>query len=580
MATTTKHGTTGVGSNGRSGVRHADPGDGGANDVGLDGLVIQAAEGNRRFVPGMETIRLGSALARRPAALAGRGAELVAELAKVAAGSSERVPARADRRFTDPAWKKNWYFRRLLQAYLAVDDTVHGLVRDADLDWASSQRLEFLADNILDAIAPTNFAWSNPAALKATIDRGGGNFLTGGAQFLRDVRSPAKIPANVDRSKFKVGENLANSPGAVVQRAPQFELLQYTASTTEVREVPLLIVPPMISKYYVVDLSPGRSLVEYLVSRGQQVFAISWHNPGAGNAEWDLDSYVAAVIDAAATARSITGADQVHIAGLCAGGVASACVLGRLADIGEQDTIAGLSLTVTVLDTSRAGIIGSFVSPDTAAAAVARVRKRGFLDKNDLARTFAWLRPNDMIWNYWVNNYLIGEKPPAFDLLFWNSDSMNMPAGLHRDFVKIGMENPLGKAGGISVLGSPVDLSKVNVDTYLVAGETDHITPWPNCYRTTQMLSGESRFIMSTGGHIAAVINPPGNPRATYRVGEEYPKTPEAWLKTAEVRQGTWWEDWDGWLAQRSGETTPAPAKPGSKLHPPIEPAPGTYVLN
>jgi polyhydroxyalkanoate synthase subunit PhaC len=573
-ATTNRAATT---TNGRSAA--AAPDGPPASDVGLDGLVIQAADGNRRFVPGVETARLVGALARRPRTVARRVGGLGTELAKIAAGSSERAPARGDRRFADPAWRESWLFRRLAQGYLAVGDTAQRLIDDADLEWDDEHRVRFLAEFLVDAIAPTNFPLTNPAALKATIERGGSNFVAGGRALVRDARSPAKIPANVDREPFKVGGNLAATPGAVVRREEKYELLQYEPTTEEVREFPVVFVPPMISKYYVVDLSPSRSLVEYLVARGQQVFSISWKNPGPGNADWDLDGYVAEIIEAIETARQVTGATKAHVVGLCAGGVVSTCTMGRLADIGELDGIAGLTLNVTVLDNDRSGTLGSFVSPDTAAAAVARVRKRGYLDKNDLARTFAWLRPNDMIWNYWVNNYLLGNKPPAFDLLYWNSDSMDMPAGLHRDFVEIGVKNILIRPGERTVLGSPIDLASITTDTYIVAGETDHLTPWPNCYRTVDLLGGEKQFVLSTGGHIAAVVNPPGNPKATYRRADELPPTPEEWLGEAEVRKGTWWEDWDAWLAERSGELIPAPKKLGSRRHKAAGPAPGTYVL-
>jgi poly[(R)-3-hydroxyalkanoate] polymerase subunit PhaC len=574
MATT----TNGRAQRERRGIEIGDGG-GPANDVGMDSLVIQAAHAQSRFVPGFEAVRLASSLARRPRAMARRAGSFGAELTSIARGASERKPAKSDRRFADAAWSDSWLFRRLVQGYLAMGETVHGLIEDAELEWGTDHRLHYLADNLLDAFAPTNFPWSNPSALKAAIDRGGANFVTGGRQLLRDARSPARIPANVDRSPFKLGENLAVSPGAVVRRDELFELIQYQPLTEEVREVPLLVVPPMISKYYVIDLAPGRSLVEYLVARGQQVFTISWRNPAAGQAEWDLDRYVEGILEAAETARAVTRCDQVHLLGLCAGGVATACALGRLADLDELHGIAGATVSVTTLDTGRAGTIGSFVSPDTAAAAVRNVRRKGYLDRNQLARTFAWLRPNDMIWNYWVNNYLLGNKPPAFDLLYWNADTMDMPAGLHKDFVDIGVDNPLVRPGGLQVLGSAIDLAQVTCDAYVIAGETDHITPWPNCYRTTHLLGGNPRFVLSNGGHIAAVINPPGNPKSTYRIADHNPPDAEAWLAEASVRQGTWWEDWDAWLADRTGPLRPAPRSLGSRRFAPLEPAPGSYVL-
>jgi polyhydroxyalkanoate synthase subunit PhaC len=552
---------------------------GAVNDVGMDSLVIQAAHTQSRFVPGAEALKLATSLARRPGALARRAGALGAETAAIVRGASARTPPLGDRRFGDPAWSDNWMFRRVAQEYFALGDAVQQLIDDAELDWGANHRLHYVAGNLLDALAPTNFPLTNPTALKVAIDEGGANFVVGARQLLRDARSPARIPANVDRSPFKVGENLAVSTGAVVHREELFELIQYQPLTKKVRAIPLVIVPPMISKYYVVDLAPGRSLVEYLLQKGQQVLTISWRNPAAGQSEWDLDRYAQAIIDAADAARAVTGAGQTHLAGLCAGGVATACALGRLADIGELDGIAGVTVSVTTLDTSRAGTLGSFVSQEAAAAAVRNVRRKGYLDRNQLARTFAWLRPNDMIWNYWVNNYLLGKKPPAFDLLYWNADTMDMPAGLHRDFVGLGLENPLPTPGALTVLGSPIDLSRVTCDAYVIAGETDHITPWPNCYQTVQLLGAESRFVLSNGGHIAAVINPPGNPKSTYRVGMHYPPDAQEWLDGAEVLKGTWWDDWDAWLAERTGAQKPAPTELGGPAHPPLDHAPGVYVL-
>ncbi|HEX6391205.1 MAG TPA: alpha/beta fold hydrolase [Solirubrobacteraceae bacterium] len=548
-------------------------------DVGMDSLVIQAAHTQNRFVPGMEAVRLAGALARRPTKVAGRLRRLAGDAGAIVAGTSERGPARGDKRFADPAWERNWLFRRLLQGYLAADDLTHGLIEDAQLESDVDHRLHFVAGNVLDALAPTNFPWSNPAALKAAIDSGGENFRVGAQALLRDARSPQKIPANVDRTPFKVGENLAATPGAVVERHEMYELIQYAPTTEEVRTAPLVIVPPMISKFYVVDLAPGKSLVEYLVAHGQQVFAISWRNPTAGDAAWDLDAYAAAIIDAVATARSVTGADRVHLSALCAGGVATAATLGHLAHVGKLDQVASVTLNVTTLDTRRAGTIGNFVSPDTAAAAVKNVERKGYLDRNQLLRTFAWLRPNDMIWSYWVNNYLMGKKPPAFDLLFWNADTMDMPAGLHRDFVNIGLHNPFLTPGEETILGSPIDLAEVDCDNYIVAGETDHITPWPNCYVSTRLLGGESRFVLSNGGHIAAVINPPGNPKARYRAAPGDALDGKAWARELEPVTGTWWEDWDAWLAERSDGLKPAPKKLGSRKFTPVADAPGEYVL-
>jgi polyhydroxyalkanoate synthase len=383
----------------------------------------------------------------------------------------------------------------------------------------------------------------------------------------------------VDRSSFKVGENLAVTPGAVVLRTDVFELLQYEPQTSRVRMQPLLVVPPMINKYYVTDLAPTRSMIEYLVKGGQQVFALSWRNPDEHQASWDLDTYVGAVVEALDAVHRVAGSEQAHALGLCAGGVTLATAAAHLAARGEVDRLAGLTLAVCVLDNARAGTTSAFLDRRVAALAVAESARRGYLDGRSLAGVFAWLRPNDLIWNYWVNNYLLGRDPPAFDILYWNADTTNLPAALHRDFIELSLENSLIDPGKLKARGTPIDLSKITVDTYLVAGIADHITPWQNCYRSTQLLGSDPRFVLSTSGHIAAMVNPPGNERASYQTGDENPASAEEWLQAAVKRPGTWWEDWLKWLSERSGEEKRAPRKLGGPGLPPLEPAPGTYVL-
>jgi polyhydroxyalkanoate synthase len=335
----------------------------------------------------------------------------------------------------------------------------------------------------------------------------------------------------------------------------------------------------MISKFYCVDLSPGRSLVEYLAAREHQVLTVSWRNATRKQAHWDFDSYIEAIIEAIETTAAVCGSDRVHIAGLCLGGIMSTCAVAHLTAIGEIDRVASLTLNVTVLDTERAGPVPALASPETAAIAVANSRRQGYLAGTELASTFAWLRPNEMIWNNWVNNYLLGKPPPSFDLLYWNADSMNMPAAAHRDLVRLGLENPLPHHGRMRVLGSGIDVSQISVDAYAVGAETDHLTPWQHCYRTVRLLGGETRFVLSSSGHIAAIINPPGNPRARYHVANEHPDSAADWLEGASEHPGTWWEDWDAWLAERSGPLKRAPRKLGNRANPVVGPAPGEYVL-
>ncbi|MEA2267603.1 MAG: poly[(R)-3-hydroxyalkanoate] polymerase subunit PhaC [Solirubrobacteraceae bacterium] len=545
----------------------------------LDQLLTDAALGPaRRVIPGGAGIRAAARLAARPATVARRGLELGAELARVAAGRSELEPPRGDRRFRDPAWNENPAFRRLAQGYLALARTADRLVSDADLDWAAERRVRFAVENVVDAIAPSNFPATNPAVLKAAIDTGGRNFVAGARQLARDVARPPHLPAMVDRSAFAVGEDLAVTPGDVVLRTELFELIQYRPSTDRVRRVPLLVVPPMINKYYVADLAPGRSMIEYLVGAEQQVFAISWRNPDERHADWGLDAYAGAVLEALDAVRAITRSRSAHTLGLCAGGITLACAVAHLAATGEQGRIAGLTLGVCVIDNEEAGTAAALVDRDAAELALAESCRRGYLDGRALAGVFAWLRPNDLIWNSWINNYLLGKEPPAFDILYWNADTTNMPAALHRDFLEIALGNTLVRPGEQTVLGTPVDLGAIEADSYVVAGIADHITPWESGYRTTRLLGSEPRFVLSTSGHIAAMVNPPGNDRAGYRTADGNPPEAAEWLAAATKHRGTWWEDWARWLGERSGRRRAAPTEAGGGGFEPLGPAPGTYV--
>ena len=352
-----------------------------------------------------------------------------------------------------------------------------------------------------------------------------------------------------------------------------FELIRYAPQTPAVHEVPLLLVPPTINKFYVLDLAPGRSWIEDLVRRGQQVFVLSWRNPDARHAAWGLDTYLRAILDALDAVRRATGANQTVLTGICSGGILASLTAGYLAATGQADRLAGLGLAVTVLDQRQAGVPAALADRYLAAAATRLSRRRGYLDGRALAEVFAWLRPGDLVWHYWVNNYLLGRQPPAFDVLYWNADTTRMPAALHKDFVDLAVHNGLN--GAVTVLGTPVELSAVTTDAYVVAGIADHITPWQSCYRTTPLLGGTTRFVLSTSGHIAAMVNPPGNPRATYRVNPASPADAQDWLDGAQTVAGSWWPDFGDWLAQRCRAETPATAIDGALVE-----APGTYVLD
>ena len=547
----------------------------------LDLLLGDAATGMlRRMNPGGSGLRLAAALAARPRLVAGRGTRLAGELARIAVGRSEVQPSRRDRRFADPGWAGNPLLRRAMQAYLAAAQTAEGVVAEAGLDEKDAERVGFVLTNMIDALAPSNNPLLNPAAVKAALDTGGKSALAGLRNFASDMAVPPRVPTMVEPDAFEVGVDLAVTPGSVVLRTPVFELIQYRPVTPAVRQVPLVIVPPVINKFYVMDLAPSRSMVEYLVGQGLQVFMISWRNPDARHAKWDINTYGQAILDAMDAAERITGSEQTVLAGACSGGIIAAMVAAHLAHTGQQDRLAAFTLMVTVLDQAHAGLASAVIDERTAKLAEASSRARGYLDGRSLAEVFAWLRPNDLIWNYWVNNYLLGKKPAPFDILFWNADTTRMTAGLHRDFLELGAANALVEPGGATMLGSPVDLAAVDRDSYIVAGITDHICPWQSCYRTTQLLGGRPRFLLSTSGHVAAMVNPPGNEKARYQMAKECPEDPQEWLRRAETLHGSWWPDYAGWLTERCGEDKAAPGELGGSGLVPVSEAPGTYVYD
>lgn len=548
--------------------------------VPLDHLLVEAALGPlRRFAPDLSTARLLGSLASRPVSTGRRVGALAADLAAIVAGKSTVAPDRRDRRFADEAWAKNPLLRRLVQSYLASGATAAQLVSDAGLGWRDAQRVEFLLDILTEALSPSNLPLVNPASAKAAIDTGGANFARGMSAFAKDMSAKPRVPQMVDSSGFELGRNIAVSPGAVIARTEVFELIRYQPSTPKVHEVPLLIVPPTINKFYAMDLAPGRSLVEFLVGQGQQVFIISWRNPQVQHADWDSDTYAAEIIKAMDITAKAAGVEKVALTGICSGGILSSLAVAHLAATDRLDRLAAFSLFVTVLDQEHAGMPAALAGPRTTDLAKRASRQRGFIDGRDLAEAFAWLRPGDLVWNYWVNNYLLGRRPPAFDILFWNADTVRMPAGLHADFIDIAMENRLVHAGTQTTLGTPVDLGEITTDAYVVAGIADHITPWQNCYQSTQLLGGDTRFILSTSGHIAALVNPPNNPKASYRDGSTSYTDANEWLENAEQHPGAWWPDYAAWLAARSGALVKAPTRLDGGGTSVLAQAPGTYVL-
>ncbi|MGA8014619.1 MAG: alpha/beta fold hydrolase [Candidatus Dormiibacterota bacterium] len=569
----------------RDGARSASSGGGrgpgvrsGAATAALEILLGDAATGTPHFFPPRELARLVRRLAMHPGRTLGRLRDLGGDLGRITAGRSTITPARGDRRFVDPAWE-SWMFRRLLQAYLALGGTVDGLVSDADLDWRTERTVRLAAANVVDALAPTNFPWSNPAVLKETIDRGGANLVAGIRNFARDMSRPPRLPATVDRTKFEIGGNLATTPGSVVLRTEVFELLEYAPQTELVRELPLLVVPPTINKYYILDIAPQRSLVEHLVRTGQHVFMISWRNPSQEQGHWDLDTYAGAVLQARRAAAEITGSAGVHLAGACSGGLVAAAAASHLQATGGGAGVASLSLFVCAIDYEGAGTVSALTSREIAAAAIAESARRGYVDGHALQGVFTWLRPNDLVWSYVVSNYLLGKEPPAFDILYWNQDSVRMAAGLHRDFLHLAIDNSMARPGRFTVLGTPLDLSRVSVDIYAMAGLNDHIVPWESAYRSIRLFGGRTRFVLSTSGHIQALVNPPGPAsRSSFRVTRDVSVSPDSFVDGIGATPGSWWSDYSAWLSERSGSLHRARAHPGSLRFRALAKAPGSYV--
>jgi polyhydroxyalkanoate synthase len=515
-----------------------------------------------------------------PGLAATQYAAFLGELGRIASGSSELAPDGKDKRFTDAAWKDAPAYRALAQSYLAWSGALNRFVDQAEMEDRDRLRARFIVSLFVDAMAPTNTINGNPAALKKLVDTGGESLRQGMENFARDLASNGGLPAQVDGRKFAVGENLATTQGAVVYRSPVMELIQYKPVGDEVYGRPLLIAPPQINKFYVFDLAPEKSIVRFALAGGLQTFAISWKNPTPAEGHFGLDTYVEGLEEAVDVICDITGSEDVNIWGSCSGGITMSAFLANLAARGERK-VHSATVAVCVLDTeaTQDTTAGIFVTPDSIAAAKNASRLKGVVEGKELARMFAWMRPNDLIWNYWVNNYLLGNDPPAFDILYWNNDTTHLPAKLHADFLDLIHTNPYVNPGRLNVRGLPLDMRQVDIDSYVVAGTTDHITPWQGCYETARLYGKRSTFVLSNSGHIQSLLNPPNNPKAFFWTGAAETDDPEAWQKQAERRAGSWWPHWLEWITARSGERKPAPASLGSADIPQLDAAPGRYVM-
>ena len=503
-------------------------------------------------------------------------------------GEAEPVvrPERGDRRFRDPAWQDNALFDYIKQSYLLTAGWMRKTVAETGgLDKQAARKAEFYTRQFADAIAPTNFAATNPEVLRETLATGGENLVRGLDNLLRDLEAGGgdlKI-AMTDTNAFALGRDVATAPGQAIFRNDLIELIQYDPATERAHRRPLLIVPPWINKYYILDLAPENSFVRWAVGQGYTVFMISWVNPDERLAHKTFDDYMLegpiAALDAIERA---TGEREAAAAGLCLGGTLLACTLGWLAARGGADRITSATFMNSLADFSEPGDLGVFIDDEQIAALEERMeRAGGYLDAEDMAATFNMLRANDLIWSFVVHNYLMGKAPVPFDLLYWNADSTRMPARMHSFYLrKMYRENLLAAPGGITLAGEAIDLSRVKIPVYILASREDHIAPWKSCYASTQLYGGPVRFVLAGSGHVAGVTNSPQTARYPHMTNDAdgaQPADPEKWLAGAAAREGSWWPDWNEWQSARAGGEVPA-RKPGDGALKPLAPAPGTYV--
>jgi polyhydroxyalkanoate synthase len=498
------------------------------------------------------------------------------ELKNVLLGKSTLVPDSDDRRFVDPAWSQNPLYRRYLQTYLAWRKELHDWIDDSSLTPQDISRGHFVITLMTEAMSPTNGA-ANPAAVKRFFETGGKSILDGLSHLAKDLVNNGGMPSQVNMDAFEVGKNLGTTDGAVVFRNDVLELIQYKPITEQVHERPLLVVPPQINKFYVFDLSQDKSLARFCLRNNVQTFIISWRNPTKAQREWGLSTYIDAVKEAVDVVCKITGSKDVNMLGACSGGITCTALLGHYAALGEQKVNA-LTLLVSVLDTTLDTQVALFVDEQTLESAKRHSYQAGVLEGKDMAKVFAWMRPNDLIWNYWVNNYLLGNEPPVFDILFWNNDTTRLPAAFHGDLIEMFKNNPLIRPNALEVCGTPIDLKQVKSDVFCLAGTNDHITPWVSCYKSARLFGGKTEFVLSNSGHIQSILNPPGNPKARFMTNSEMPDDAQRWQEDATKHTDSWWLHWQAWQAERSGKLKKSPATLGNKAYPAGEASPGTYV--
>ncbi len=490
-------------------------------------------------------------------------------------------PGQGDRRFKHDHWEDHPFFDFVKQSYLLAADHTHSVVRDVEgLDDQTKKKVDFYTRAFIDAMAPSNFAATNPEVLERTVETGGQNLLQGLSNLLDDLkRGRGRLDIKMtDYDAFEVGVNLATTPGKVIYQNELMQLIQYEPATEQVHSRPLLLVPAWINKYYIMDLSEEKSLVRWLVSQGHTVFIISWRNPDERLADRGFEDYMLeGPVAALDVVRAVTGSEEVNLVGYCLGGTLSACTLAWLAARGDHRVRAASFLTC-MLDFEYPGELEVFLDEEQISALERRMGDKGYLEGRYMASTFNMLRANDLVWSFFVHNYLKGDEPFPFDLLYWNSDSTNMPAKMHSFYLRnMYQRNLLKEPGGIELAGEPIDLGRIDIPAYFMSAREDHIAPWQSTIRGPRLLAGPTRYVLGGSGHIAGVINPPHKNKYGYWTNTAKTVDQDEWLAGAEAHEGSWWNDWGQWLAEHGGELVPA--RPvGSERYQPIEEAPGSYV--
>ncbi len=501
---------------------------------------------------------------------------------RLAGGDPEPLiaPSAGDRRFRDPAWSDNAVFDFIKQSYLLTARWLQGVVHATDgIDAHTARKIDFYTRQFIDAMSPTNFVLSNPEVLRATIDSRGGNLINGLKNLLGDLeRGKGRLAISMtDTTAFRLGENVAVTPGKVVFQNELIQLIQYAPTTETVKRRPLLIIPPWINKFYILDLRPENSFIRWAVAQGHTVFVISWVNPDERlAAETFADYMLKGPLAALDAIEQATGEREANAIGYCLGGTLLACTLAFMAAKRDR-RIKSATFFVTMLDFAEAGELSVFIDEEQLTALEKRMDDKGYLEGRDMATSFNMLRANDLIWSFVVNNYLLGKSPLPFDLLYWNADSTRMPAAMHSFYLRhMYQQNLVAKPGGISLTGVPIDLGKVRVPAFLLSTHEDHIAPWRSTYAATRLFKGPVKFVLSASGHIAGVINPPGGKYGHWQ-NDANPPTPEEWLAGATRYPSSWWPLWEGWAAKYAGGEVPA-RHPGDGNLTPLEDAPGSYV--